>query len=154
MRYGNPPLLYDDQLTLLVSRGLVCPDTDRALQCLKRIGYYRLSAYFIPFREAGTDHFRSGTTLDQVVDLYKFDGGLRLLTLQAIDRIEVGIRAAITYHLAHELGSFGYADAANFDRQYDHAGLMRGLQREEQKTSEVFVRHYRVKYTSESVLPV
>lgn len=154
MKYGKPPLLYADQLNLLISRGLACPDSGRALEWLKRIGYYRLSAYFIPFRQPQTDQFRAGTSLDDVVELYKFDGGLRLLTMQALDRIEVAVRAAITYHLAHDLGTFGYADRANFDAGYNHAGLMNTLQREEQKTGEVFVRHYRTKYTSEPVLPV
>jgi abortive infection bacteriophage resistance protein len=126
MKYGKPPLLYAD----------------------------RLSAYFLPFRQPQTDQFEAGTALDDVVALYKFDGGLRLLTMQAIDRIEVAIRAAITYHLAHDLGTFGYADPANFNTRYNHAGLMATLQREEQKTSEVFVRHYRIKYTSEPILPV
>ncbi len=154
MRYAKPPLTYDKQLELLVGRGLSCPDRDRALQWLKRIGYYRLSAYFIPFRQAGADRFRDGTSINDVIDLYKFDGGLRLLTMQAVDRIEIGIRAVITYHLAHDLGSFGYADAANFAKGYNHADLMRALDREEKKTSEVFVGHFRSKYTSEPVLPV
>jgi abortive infection bacteriophage resistance protein len=57
----------------------------------------------------------------------------------------VAIRAVITYHLAHDLGTFGYADPANFNIGSNHAGLMGTLQREEQKTSEVFVRHYRTK---------
>jgi abortive infection bacteriophage resistance protein len=154
MKYGKPPLLYEDQLTMLIGRGLVCPDRPRALQWLQRIGYYRLSAYFIPFRHPDSDAFKNGTSLDAIVDLYKFDGGLRLLTLQAIDRIEIGIRAAITYQLAHGLGVFGYADAANFAKGYDHAGLMRNLRNEEGKTSEAFVKHYRSKYTAEPVLPV
>ena len=124
MKYGKPPLLYADQLNLLISRGLVCPDSARALEWLQRIGYYRLSAYFLPFRQPQTDQFKAGTALDDVVALYKFDGGLRLLTMQAIDRIEVAIRAVITYHVAHDLGTFGYADPANFNTRYNHAGLM------------------------------
>lgn len=154
MKYGKPPLSYEDQLAVLIRRGLDCPDRDRASEWLKRIGYYRLSAYFIPFRVPGTDDFRAGTTLADIVDLYKFDCNLRLLTLQALDRIEVCVRAVITYQLGHELGAFGYADRTNFDPQYDHAGMMKTLTREENKSSKVFVRHYRTKYTSEPILPV
>ncbi len=110
MNYGKPPLVYNDQLDQLIRRGLDCPDQSRALQWLKRVGYYRLSAYFIPFRISGTDDFRPGTTLTDIVDLYKFDSHLRLLTMQALDRIEVGVRAGITYRLAHDLGTFGYAN--------------------------------------------
>ena len=110
MRYAKPPLTYDKQLEVLVDRGLNCPDQDRALQWLKRIGYYRLSAYFIPFWQVGADRFRDGISINDFIDPYKFDGGLRLLTMQAVDRIEIGTRAVITYHLAHDLGPFGYAD--------------------------------------------
>ena len=109
MLYSKPPLLYEQQLALLTSRGLDCRDAARTIEWLQRIGYYRLSAYFIPFRVPGTDNFRPGTTLDQVVDLYKFECILRLLLLQALDRIEVGVRAVITYRLAHELGAFGHS---------------------------------------------
>lgn len=154
MHYGKPPLSYSDQLNLLLRRGLDCPDQTRALEWLKRIGYYRLSAYFIPFRIAGSENFQPGTTLTHIVDLYKFDCNLRLLTLQALDRIEISVRAIITYHMGHDLGPFGYANKANFDPRYDHAGMMTILGKEEIKSKEVFVRHYRGKYTSETFLPV
>ena len=154
MKYSKPPLSYEDQLALIISRGLDCSDRKRALEWLKRIGYYRLSAYFIPFRVVGTDHFQNGTTFAHIVDLYKFDCNLRLLTLQALDRIEVAVRAIVTYRLGHDLGAFGYADAANFNPKYDHAGLMNTLYKEEAKSTELFVHHYRTKYVSERVLPV
>ena len=74
--------------------------------------------------------------------------------MQALDRIEVGVRAIMTYHLAHDLGVFGYADPANFGAKYNHARLMQTLANEEAKSTELFVRHYRGKYTSEKHLPV
>ncbi|HEY1742511.1 MAG TPA: Abi family protein [Granulicella sp.] len=154
MRYTKPALSYPDQLALLITRKLDCGDQARALEWLQRIGYYRLSAYFIPFRDPATDDFRVDVTLDNVVDLYKFDGGLRLLTMQALDRIEVAVRAVITYELAHTLGPFGYADPTNFNPAFDHAGFMRLVTREEKRSSETFISHYRTKYTSENHLPV
>jgi abortive infection bacteriophage resistance protein len=126
----------------------------RTIEWLQRVGYYRLSAYFIPFRTTGSDAFRTGTTFDRVIDLYKFDCGLRLVVLRALDRIEVGVRAIATYHLAHELGPFGYAIPTNFPSHYDHASLMKNLAREESRSTEVFVRHYRSKYTSPPHLPI
>ncbi|HEY2858470.1 MAG TPA: Abi family protein [Terracidiphilus sp.] len=154
MKYAKPHLPYEDQVNLLISRGLECPDRSRALLWLKRTGYYRLSAYFLPFKNPGTDTFRPGTTLDHVLDLYEFDSGLRLLVLDALDSIEVCARAVITYHLAKDLGVFGYADSANFAASYNHAEFMKLLKREEGRSSEVFIAHYRGKYTSETELPV
>ncbi len=154
MKYSKPPLSYIDQLNLLIGRNLDCGDHARALEWLQRIGYYRLSAYFIPFRDTARDQFRAGVTLDQVLDLYKFDGGLRLLTMQAMDRVEVAIRAVVTYEMAHTLGPFGYADATNFDPAFHHAWFMKIISKEEKRSSEAFVAHYRAKYVSETHLPV
>jgi hypothetical protein len=154
MKYIKPALLYPDQLALMVSRGVICTDNARALEWLKRIGYYRLSAYFIPFRVPGTDNFQPGTTLDQIIDLYKFDCNLRLLVMQAMDRIEIAVRAVATYHLAHDMGEFGYADPRNFRAGYNHGELMRTIAIEEGRSAELFVAHYRRKYTSETYLPI
>ena len=154
MRYRKPALLYADQLALLASRGLICTDNARALEWLKRIGYYRLSAYFIPFRVPGMDTFQPGSTLDQIIDLYKFDCNLRLLVMQAMDRIEIAVRSVVTYHLAHDMGVFGYADRRNFLTGYDHIELMKTIAIEEKRSAELFVVHYRRKYTSEAHLPI
>jgi abortive infection bacteriophage resistance protein len=154
MKYGKPHLSYQDQLDLLIQRGLDCPDRDRALLWLKRIGYYRLSAYFIPFKNALEDNFLPGTAIEQIVGLYKFDSDLRLLVLEALDSIEISVRASITYHIAKELGVFGYADPVNFASTFNHADFMRILWRDEGRSTEAFIRHYRAKYTSETELPV
>jgi abortive infection bacteriophage resistance protein len=153
MHYTKPALKYEEQLALVISRGLTVEDQIRALRLLKRIGYYRLSAYFIPFKVATTDQFKPGATFRQIVDLYKFDCHLRLLFMHAIDKVEVGIRALITYELAHQLGPFGYADPNNFSPAYDHKQFMSMLEHEEERGSEIFVKHFRTKYTSETYLP-
>jgi abortive infection bacteriophage resistance protein len=46
MKYQKPPLTFEQQLDLLMSRGLHINDKDFALACLRNISYYRLSAYF------------------------------------------------------------------------------------------------------------
>ena len=154
MKYGKPHLPYEDQVDLLIKRGLDCPNRDRAMLWLKRIGYYRLSSYFIPFKEAAAGNFRSGTSFDQIIDLYKFDSDLRRLMLDALDCIEISVRAVITYHIATDMGVFGYADPVNFAPAFNHAGFMKILRRDEARSTEVFITHYRAKYTSEAELPV
>ena len=47
MKYQKLPLAYDEQLDLLISRGLHVQDKDSALINLQNIIYYRLSAYFL-----------------------------------------------------------------------------------------------------------
>ena len=130
MKYSKPHLPYEDQVDLLIRRGLDCPDRAGTLFWLKRIGYYRLSAYFIPFKDAATGNFRPGTTFEQIIDLYRFDADLRRLVREALDRIEISVRAVITYEIGKDLGVFGDADAANFAATFNHADFMRILRRE------------------------
>lgn len=125
MNYNKPWLSYSQQLDKLVERGLNVSDKNKAIECLERIGYYRLSGYWFPFRErsetccplekpthrkkfkkGGTerlvlDTFKAGASFQQAVELYVFDKKLRLLTLDALERIEVALRVDIS----HLLGS-------------------------------------------------
>jgi len=49
--YDKPWKIYQDQLAQLIQRGLAITDTAKVLHYLERIGYYRLSGYWFPFRE-------------------------------------------------------------------------------------------------------
>lgn len=50
MEYTNPPLTYEQQVELLINRGLIVDDKERAIRLLGHISYYRLSAYMLPFK--------------------------------------------------------------------------------------------------------
>lgn len=88
---------------------MVISDKQRAERPLSNISYYRLSAYMLPYkqRENGKilDSFRDGVTWEMVYNLYVFDRKLRLLVFDAIERLEVAIRAQIIYQLSHKYGS-------------------------------------------------
>ena len=59
------------------------------------MNYYRLSGYLYPFRILPGDNFVAGTDLDTVWRRYTFDRRLRLLVLDAMERIEVAVRARL-----------------------------------------------------------
>lgn len=99
--YTKPALTHDELVDRWIERGLQVPDRDRAVRYARHIGYFRLSPYTIPFQEVGSDHaFRHGAAFDDVLDLYVFDRSLRLLVLDALERVEVAVRAAVTDHMA------------------------------------------------------
>jgi abortive infection bacteriophage resistance protein len=166
MHYTKPALTYEQQLDLLLARGLAIPDRERALHWLKRKGYFRLSAYFLPFKVAGTDNYTPGSSFTDIIKLYKFDAHLRLLIIKAIDRVEIALRASVTYHFAHTIGRLGYTDAANFTafipsagpgvpaKGFDHGQLMRRIESEINTSTELFVTHYRTTYYLEPHLPI
>ena len=79
------------------------------VQRLKDVGYYRLSAYMAPYREYNeegvmTERFSPGTTLEKAWNLYLFDRQLRLLFMDAIERIEVFLRVKIAHIHTRENG--------------------------------------------------
>jgi abortive infection bacteriophage resistance protein len=108
----KPWLSFSDQLQQLQARGLHVGDHATALDYLERLGYYRLSGYWYPLRAIDRaasqaqgkavrlKTFVAGSRFEDVVRLYVFDKKLRLLALDALERIEMAVRVDV----AHLLG--------------------------------------------------
>ena len=88
MSYNKPPRTYEEQLTILETRGLVVSDRAFALHCLEHYNYYRISAYRFTLTESGhPDQFLADTTFEQLWGLYCFDRNLLLPTPLAFIRV-------------------------------------------------------------------
>lgn len=158
-KYNKPALTFEQQLEHLASRGLQIDNQSDALQQLTSISYYRLSAYWYPFRKRNTDEtvssfFSPNSSFEEVVGLYEFDRKLRLLVLDALERIEVSVRTKITYHIGHKYGAFGYLDPKNFHEKFNHAKWVSRLNNEVHRSSDEFVNHYKTKYTDYPNIPI
>lgn len=178
MNYPKPWKSHEEQLDQLVARGMQVTDRERALDCLERIGYYRLSGYWYAFRERvaqpplldkggeelrkakpGTliaDRFRPGATFQNAVDLYVFDKQLRLLAMDALERIEVALRVDVSHTLGR-LDKFAYLKPEFFHQEFSskldqNSGLSRHHEwlakhaRLIGRSKEDFVRHHKDKY--------
>lgn len=157
--YQKPALTFDEQLEHLKSHGLTIDDYDSALSQLSTISYYRLSAYWHPFSERDQDgniigNFAEGSSFDDAVNLYEFDRHLRLLVIDAIERIEVYIRTLITYHLGHSYGAFAHTDPSNFHPKFDHKNWLNKLENEVKRSRDAFINHYKNKYNNFPTLPI
>ncbi len=156
--YQKPALTFEDQLELLIERGLIVSDADLALQKLKTISYYRLSAYYYPFRQNNSgeksDQFIPEATFENVLALYEFDRNLRLIIMDAIERIEIHVRTLLTYHLGHTFGAFGHIDKNNFHPKFDHVNWIKKLDDEVLRSRDEFIRHYKTKYTGFPTVPI
>ncbi|WP_200248965.1 Abi family protein [Lamprobacter modestohalophilus] len=182
MAYSKPWQSYEEQPDLLISRGLMVTDRPKALEYLQRIGYYRLSGYWFPFRERSgllilldehgrkpvkkqrketriaLDDFRPSATFEDAVKLYVFDKKLRMLVMDALERIEIALRVDVSHTLG-KLDRFAYLNPALFHSEFSeklhndkgvtshhewlgkHAQLI-GRSKEE------FVLHNKTKYVS------
>ncbi|GAA2240533.1 Abi family protein [Promicromonospora sukumoe] len=170
--YAKPYLTPAQQAALLARRGtdLVGSDAARALET---IGYYRLSAYWYPYRNidprqtsrAQRVHRSSavpdGTPFTQILDLYTFDQRIKMAVMEAIERIEVAVRVQIADVLGRR-SPFGQHQAACLDGAFTgrrpgeaasrHERWLDRLREQQRRSSEDFVQHFRTKYSGD--LPI
>ena len=158
--YDKQPLTFDQQLDLLKQRGMTVADDAYALRRLATISYYRLSGYWYPKRQISPSNgellndFRPNTTFSQVIELYEFDRELRLLVLDAIERIEISIRTQMTYHFGHTHGAFGHTDKNNFHPRFDHQKWLSSIESEADRSRDQFIQHYNATYRGFPRLPI
>ncbi|WLE98110.1 MAG: Abi family protein [Candidatus Electrothrix communis] len=122
--HGPSALNPHEQISLLRKRGLVLPNPERTLHYLKFIGYYRLSGYFPPFLDS-SGKFQKNTSFDQVLNYYIFDRKLRLLVMDAVERIEVAVRTTISNTLCVQHDEYWYQNSALFIHGYNHHQLLK-----------------------------
>jgi abortive infection bacteriophage resistance protein len=149
--YNKLALTVDQQIDLLESRGLIVPDRDKARHYLQFINYYRLSGYTISFEKiinGKRDHqFKPGTHFDDILNLYDFDRQLRTLVMDAIERIEVAVRAQICLSLATTYNdSHWHLRRELFKPDYKYYSLLSKCEMEQQKSKELFATHYKSTY--------
>ena len=167
MRYTKSFQAPAQQLAILKSRGLNVTDEPRATAYLERIGYYRLSGYWYPFREVITpaspsgpavvgDKFKPGVEFRHIVDLYVFDKKLRMAMLDAIEGVEIGFRTSIALLLGPR-DPWAHRDAAQLDgtfaRRVDrrtgripHQEWLAKLDELFNRSNEAFAKHFRTTY--------
>ncbi len=126
MSYSKSPRTYEEQLSILESRGLVIPDRATALHCLEHYNYYRISAYRFTLTERGNpDRFLPGTTFEQLWSLYCFDRLLRLLLTEAVRMVEISVRAHWAYVLGRGYGALAYEKPTVFRNPQRHTDVSR-----------------------------
>ena len=132
----------DDQLKELESLGMNIGDWDKAKEVLQRIGYFRLGGYSSLFRMMDKkghmrNQFVEGTNLSEIYEIYVFDKQLKLLCLDAIERIEIAIRAAVAQELGR-IDQMAYMELSNFDPLIANKSEYPGGQTEFEKWHEKF----------------
>lgn len=158
--YSKPPLSIQQQAQLLLDRGLICNDTSQLEKYLSSIGYYRLSAYWLPFElpsscSPSRNHtFLPNTQFEDILSLYIFDRKLRLLVMEAIERIEVALRAQWSCALALNGGSHAYMNPALFKNPRQHIQDLAKIDREFENNKEKFIQHYKEYYSSPPLPPI
>ena len=142
----KPHLTYAEQIKKLKSRGCIIQDEKLCETVLANIGYYRLSAYFLPFKTSD-GCYMSGTSFDTIYNIYEFDRKLRNLIFSQIEIIEVRLRSSLSYFHSEKYGPLGYLDASTFNEKHDAVKFKENIDREIENNKKVlFVKHHIDKY--------
>ena len=148
--YPKPPLKYEEQLEKLKKRGCIINDDKKCISILKSINYYRLSAYFLPFK-LDNGNYEEGLSFERVFSIYEFDRKLHGILFNALEETEIFLRSKIAYFHAHKYGALGYMDKANFSVKAElHENFIENFKREIDKNKNIlFVKHHIYKYGGE-----
>lgn len=169
--YQKPPLLHSDLLSRFAERGLIIPDTERAIRYLCHISYFRLSGYGLAYEEFGENQerlhrFREGSSFDDLLRAYVIDRRMRVMAIDAIERIEVAIRSTINHEMScRYVDSHWYLQDNLFfsTDQFNHQDLLREIRRhtarnadpgsDKEQRREQFIRHYYTQYSEPDLPP-
>lgn len=138
---------HEDQVALLRKRGMVIDDPREAAFYLQHLGYYRLAAYWLPFEADHATHtFKPGARFVDVLNHYTFDRELRLLVLDAIERIEVSVRSNWAYEMAHRHGPHALLNGTLAGCQDRWQELLDKTHKEVRRSDEIFIKHLTTTY--------
>lgn len=154
MKYNKPVFDIKQQVAQLKKRGLIIADETAAEYLLRNISYYRLAGYWWPMQADKALHtFKPNSTFENIIAIYNFDRELRILLFDVIERIEIGFRTKLIYHLSHEISPWWFENAAHFKNAVEHTETLLAIDRELKKSKEVFVKEHYKKYHTDTRRP-
>jgi len=146
--FSKPFLTIEEQIK---SRGMKFRNEEKAKKYLENLNYYRLGGYWLIFEKNHEKHeFYENIYFEDIVNLYLFDRDLRLLFLDAIEKIEISIRSKLAYHLAKKFGSHAHLKPEIFLSSLNYSKTLIKLKSElDRNKKEVFIKHHFEKYNEE-----
>jgi len=136
------PTTYNQQIEKLRLRGCLIPDEPFCAKILSQVNYYRLTAYFLPFKQVD-GNYAPGTDFNSVYQIYEFDRKLRNLLFASVEEVEIFLRAKFAYYHAHEYGATGYLNATNYNSRHKHDIFQKRIDAEIKNGEKIlFVQHH------------
>ncbi|TBX64781.1 Abi family protein [Flavobacterium silvisoli] len=143
-----------EQIAQLQKRGLTIQKTELAAHYLSHVSYYRLGEYWYSMQYDKEQHlFKENSKFEDVVALYCFDGELRILLFDVIEKIEISLRTKLIYHLSHEFDPWWFQ---NFDLFYDSKELVKtlaNLEEELSRTKDLTIKNHYKKHADDLRFP-
>lgn len=108
------PLSVKQQIENLKALNLTIQDESLAASFLNDVSYFRfIKAYSLGLKPKNGSYY-SGTTFEQLMELYLFNSNFRQLLFPLIERVEVNLRCRLSNYFSVTYGVLGYKDPDNF----------------------------------------
>lgn len=154
MKYSKKPETAEQHCSILIERGLIIADKERAIKYLNTVGYFRLTGYMFHLQSDDGKHiFVAGTKFEEVIKLYQFDKKLRNIISEYLERIEICLRAKLTDKYSIQYGFFWYNDYNLFEDREIFDTINKEIQDTFSAPKEQFLKKFKFKYTSETIPP-
>lgn len=155
--YSKFPATIDEQLAILAARGMIIDDEKNARRFLAENYFHRFLSYSVPFFKSVTVNvskfYLGGVKFSDVINIYEFDSKLRLLLLDAIEKIEISVKTQFV-NLSAKYGAHFYLSHKLFK---DHKLLndsIERLQYQMRASNDLLVNEYFAKYDNPNLPPV
>lgn len=133
---------------------MIIGDYELARHFLSYVSYYRLAGYWWPLQSDKKKHiFKPNSQFQTVVDLYNFDRELRLIVFNMIERIEIGIRTLLIYHLSINYGAWWFENQDLFKNKHYFQNHIKEIKKEIVRSREVFIEQHNNKYNADHRCP-
>lgn len=151
--YCKLPKTIDEQIDLLISRGLFVNSKEELSYYLKNINYYHLSIYFKYFQD--NDYFYKNISFSDVLRIYKFDNKLRFLLLELLERVEKSFKCRLTYEVSVDCqNAHWYLDKNFFINEIYFKKSLKIITNEVSKSREDSILHYKKTYDDPKLPPI
>lgn len=109
----------DEQIELLISRGVTFEDIEKAKILLLTNNYYNIVNGYKDLFLDNENNYITGTTFEEIYALYDFDRSLREILLKYILKIENTLRTLISYYFSQFHGNDNYLKIDSFENFSD-----------------------------------
>lgn len=166
IEYTHPSLSVQEQIDLLLAKGLIIADKTTAEDFLSHVSYFRFKNYSWSFKDYTNNNgnYIANTRFEQVMNLYLFDRKLKLILFSAIENIEVSVKTQLSNIMAVTHGSHWYMQQRYFIsaaerrialardpdkviKSFDHDEFLQYLNDQCDKKEELFLKYYVDTYT-------
>lgn len=140
---NQKPRTLEEQLSILKNRGMKFHDEQLARTYLTRVSYFRMKYFWIDLIDENSDEFKDNVYFEDVIERYEFDKSLREILFNAIETLEVGLRARIISTLSLATGTgLWYLDDSLFENKDYHEDFVLDLKYEFGRSTDPFARNF------------